>query len=103
MMPVSGFMIGRSCRAASSVSHSLTQNITRSTGPMGLRVVGHVHAGKVDGLRPAFDREAALAHGREVAAARHEMNVRTALGQPGSKIAADASRTHDGNAQGSLL
>ena len=69
----------------------------------GLRVVSHVHAGKVDGLRPAFDREAALAHGREVAAARHKMNVRTALGEPGSEIAPDASRTHDGNAQGSLL
>ena len=66
-------------------------------------IVGDVHLGKVDRLRPAFDCETALTHGREVGAARHEMNVGTALDQPGAKIAADAPRAHDGNAQGALL
>ena len=103
MMPVSGFMIGTSWRAASSVSHSLTQNITRSTGPMVFGIVGDVHLGKVDRLRPALDREAVLAHGREVAAPRHKMNVGTALDEPGAEIAPDAARAHDRNAQDALL
>jgi hypothetical protein len=68
-----------------------------------MRPVGDVHLGKVDQLRPAFDGETALAHGREMGAARHEMNVGTALDQPGAKIAADAPRAHDRNAQAALL
>jgi len=52
-------------------------------------------------IRYAF--EYALAHGRKMGAPRHEMNVRAALDEPGTEIAPDASRTHDGNAQGSLL
>ena len=82
MMPVSGPTIGRSWRAASSVSQSLTQNITMSTGPMVGGIVGDVDLRQVDRLVRALDRQAMLAHGREMAAARHEGHVRAALDQP---------------------
>ena len=58
--------------------------------------------GRWIGSGPPSIGETALAHGGEMGAARHEMNVGAALDQPGAKIAADAARAHDRNAQAAL-
>ena len=69
-------MIGSSWRAALSVSHSLTQNITMSTGPMVAGSSVTLTFGSWNRLRPAFDRQPVLAHGGEMRAARDEMTRR---------------------------
>src|SRR5262249_47516781 len=95
-------MIGSIWRAALSLSQSLTQNITISTGPM-VRGSSHVDLGQVERRGPAFDRDAALAHGGKMRAARNEMNISTApLDEPGAEIPAHAPRAHDRNSQRAL-
>src|SRR5262245_39587539 len=53
----------------------------------------------MDRLVRALDREAALAHGREMGAARDEGHVRPALDPPRAEIGADAASPHDRNPQ----
>src|SRR5215467_3104259 len=74
-------------------------HIDRADGP---GVVGHVDLGQVERRGPAFDREAALAHGGKMRAARNEMNISTALDEPGAEIPAHAPRAHDRNSQRAL-
>ena len=63
----------------------------------GRGIVGDGDLGQVDRIVRALDREAVPAHGREMAAARHEVHVGAALHQLGAEIAADAARPHDCN------
>ena len=71
-------------------------------GADGPGVVGHVDLGQVERRRPAFDREAALAHGGKMCAARNEMNIGAALDEPGAEIPAYAPRAHDRNSHHAL-
>jgi hypothetical protein len=57
----------------------------------GFRVVSRVDLGQMDRIRPAFDREAALAHGGKMRPARDEMNIGAPLHEPRAEIAADPS------------
>src|SRR5262249_18240043 len=68
----------------------------------GFRLVAHTDLRQMDRLRPALDREPALAHGGKMCAARDEMNIVAALHEPRAEIAADASRPHDRNSHRTL-
>src|SRR4026207_1527622 len=57
----------------------------------------------MDRLRPALDSKAMVAHGREMGAPGHEMNIGAAFDQPSAEITPDPARTHDRNAQDALL
>src|SRR5262245_53547257 len=71
-------------------------------GADGPGVVGHTDIWQVQRLRPAFNRETALAHGGKMRPACNEMNIGAALDEPGAEIPAHAPRAHDRNSQGAL-
>ena len=68
----------------------------------GFRIVAHVDVGQMHRVRPAFDREPALAHGGKMCAARDEMDVGATLHEPRAEIAADTARSHDRNSHRAL-
>src|SRR5262249_60276016 len=85
MTPVVGCRIGSICLAALSVSHSLTQNITMSTGPMVFGSSVALTLGRRTGCDPPPIVRPPLAHPARVDPAGKERKTAAPFAGPGPK------------------
>ena len=103
MTRVAGPTSGRACSAAASVSHSLTANSTMSTGPTAAGSSVALTGRQVQVAEDAVDREAVLAQGRKIRAARDEAHVVSRGREPRAEITADRPCRHRRNAHEEFL